>query len=92
MKNRLLGILTKLSKKPGAVTFQFLTGAVTGFKSIPANGRRWKKGEHPEVAEIRYMGSYDEALQLLAGENSSEIALIVWVPREDFLKLASEGE
>lgn len=92
MKNGLLGILNKLSKTPGAVKYQFLTGSVTGFKSIPANGKRWKKNESPETAEIRYMGGYDDALQLFAGKDSSEIALIVWVPRKDFLELAEGGE
>ena len=84
MKNGFLGILTKLSRKKNAVQFQFLTGFVTGFKALPANGKRWRKDERPTRAEISYVGGYDDAMQLSMGKDSDQVALIVWVPRKEF--------
>jgi hypothetical protein len=89
MKDGMLGILAKLSEVKDAVTFQYLTGFVTGFTSLPANGKRWKKDERPERAEIRYIGEYKDAVQLCAGKDSEQIAFIVWVPRKEFMELVN---
>jgi len=64
---KLLTILNKLARKKDAVQFQFLTGNVTRFKAIPSNGKRWKKGESPKVTEISYIGSYEDAMELVRG-------------------------
>lgn len=86
-QNGMLGVLAKLSEQEGAVTFQRLTGQCTGFKALPSNRKRWKKGEKPVDCEIRYIGHYDDALQLCQGNKSKDIAFIVWVPRKEFLEI-----
>lgn len=81
----MLKILSKLSRKKDAIQFQQLTGFCTGFKAIPANGKRWKPGEHPEKTEIRYIGTYEDAMELMKQDESEKIAFILWVPRKEYL-------
>ena len=93
MKNGMLGILQKLSKKKDAVQFQWLSGQVTGFKALPADRKRWAKGEQPVDAEICYIGSYEDALNLYRGNESEKVALIVWLSRKEYeAALAAEKE
>lgn len=86
---QMLKILEKLSEKADSVTFQRLTGQVRRMKAIPENGKRWKKNEIPQAAEITYLGSYEDAMELCSNE-SENIAFIVWVPRKEFLELISK--
>lgn len=92
MKNGLLDIINSVARKKGLVTFQFLTGKCLDFKALPANRKRWKKGEEPKDTEIRYLGTYDDAMELLSGNESKDIAFIVWIDRAEFEKVRAAKE
>jgi hypothetical protein len=90
MNTGFLGILEELSEKPDAVTVQQLTGSVHAMKSIPANGKRWKQGEHPAVTDVTFRTDHKTATDLFLGEDSGKIAYIVMLPAKEFLEIMKE--
>jgi hypothetical protein len=89
----LLDIFNKLAKnkKGKGVKFDLLSNVVRGFKALPENGKRFKNKEEPEYAEVRFVTTYENALDALRGPNAKDsIGVILWFDAKEFLELYYE--
>ncbi len=87
MKNGLLGILTTLSRKKDAVVYQTLNEDMTGFRAIPANGKRFKKNEPLDATEITFIGNHSDAKGMFLGHR---VGFVIWVDADEYNALVKK--
>jgi len=86
----ILNIINKLAKrkKGKGVKFNYLSHVIRGFKAVPENGKRFKKNEKLEYAEIRFLAPYENALDAIRGVQAKEsVGIILWLDAKEFSEL-----